>query len=315
MTGKYPPKGLLVNLALPSVLKPKPEDFAQLLAMLHGKISALLIEPQLWLPTTDVREYLTNFVENCLDVIDPDLTLLLMITGTDAAETKRNFLELRKILRKISKKRIIYFVDLPLAYHSNRGLPEFYKDLLHGTDMPLILMNDPARLPQSKPFYKRKNLMPGVLKKLTKTPNICGLINVSNVKQSLDYSRILANVPGFRMYDGSESFFLENPNKTGVLSITANLFPSSWQSIVHSSVGMYEDINVPEKVRERWIMGCCLQEIAKKIKNHAPVFIRCVLNHWGIFNDPPGWLQDSQCETRALHFVKNYPEPDQILVL
>ncbi|HEC31490.1 MAG: hypothetical protein DRG59_03920 [Deltaproteobacteria bacterium] len=307
-----PPRGLIVNLALPAGDKPEAGDFVRLLNLVCGNVDGILIDPLYWAPTSDIASYQCRFLERCIEVVPANLPLFVMITGFDEEETRGIFDCVKEVAGNIKKERKIFLVDLPLSYHSNRGLPDYYRDLLSDTDLPLLVMNDPKRVHFSKPFFKRKNLIPAVLRKLADVPNICGLINVTDLKRSLSYSWALRDRSDFRIYDGRESLFLENPNKGGLVSITANLFPSSWKLVVKSSLGIEDVSCVPDMIKERWYVGRFLQEVTKEIEDHAPLFIKYVLNYWGVFRDPPGSYPDSHFEAKALHFVRSHPEPDRI---
>ncbi len=307
-----PPRGLIVNLALPAGEEPVAGDFLRLINMVSGKVSGILIDPLYWAPTMEILKYQCLFLERCLEIIPPELALFIVMTGHNEDETRENFLCLNRKIKGLSEERPIYLADLPLAYHSNRGLPDYYRELLSGTDVSLVIINDPEGIFHPKHFFKRKNIIPSVLRKLADVPNIRGLINSSDLKRSLSYSWIMRDQMEFRIYDGKESFFLENPSKSGLVSITANLFPSSWRLVIDSSLGTEDLTCFPDQVKERWYVGRFLQEIAREIEAHAPIFIRYVLNYWGIFQDPPRSYPNNHFETQALHFVRNHPEPDKI---
>ena len=306
------PRGLIVNLALPTRDEPEASDLIRLLTMVCDKVDGVLIDPLYWTPTSKIVDYQCLFLERCLEIIPVGIPLFMMITGFNEEETREIYSCVKSKIERLKDKRPIYLVDLPLMYHSNRGLPDYYRELLSGSDLPLLLMNDPERVHHSKPFFKRKNLMPNVLRKLAKIPNICGLINVSDLKRSLSYSWTMRDRSDFRIYDGRESLFLENPNNSGLVSVTANLFPSSWKLITKSFLGMEDVTGIPDVIKERWYVGRFLQQVTAEIGEHGPLFIKYVLKYWGIFREPSDFDANSYFETQALHFVRSHPEPDRI---
>ena len=306
------PKGLIVNLALPEKKEPEAADFTRLFPMLNTRVDGILIDPLFWKTKGDLARYQRLFIERCVEAIPSHVPVFVMITGSDESETGDILEAVLGAAGQIKETRDIFLVDLPLWYHSNRGLPDYYRSLLSKSDLPVLLMNDPERIQTSKPFYRRRNLVPGVLKKIAEIPGVCGLINASDIKHGLSYSRIMRDKLDFRIYDGSESLFLENPNKNGLLSVTANLFPSAWKSIAESSTRLEDFPGMPDMIKERWLLGRFLQQVAKEIDRDAPFFIRYVLNYWGVFEDPPGSPSGYDSETRAQRFVKFHPEPDKI---
>ncbi len=306
------PKGLIVNLALPDKKEPETEDFDRLLPMLLDKIDGLLVDPLFWGLNCNPADYYRLFFERCIENIPPDIPVFIVVTGFNEDETADIFRCVKKILNEIKEERPVYPVDLPLLYHSNRGLPDYYRNLLSSTDLPMIIMNDPGRIHSCRPFYRRKNLITGVLKKVAEIPNVCGLINASDLKRSLSYSRIIKDRSNFVIYDGKETTFLENPNKNGLVSVSANLFPSSWKLIVKSGPGLEDVAGTSDMLRKRWYAGHFLQQVVKELEGCAPFFVRYVLNYWGIFEDPPGYCPDIHFDEKALHFAKRHPEPDKI---
>lgn len=313
-------KGLIVNLALPPNPRPRSSDFNKLIFHLVNKVDALLIDPGFWVPSLPVDEYITHFIESCFGYIPEKLPVFLLITGSHAEKTRENIRAVRNSLDNISRERPVYLVDVPLMYHSNRGLPAFYSDVLSDVDLPMIVMNDSDRVEKARPFYKRKNLRTSVVKKLAAIPNICALINRSDLQRALNYSKAIQHHSEFPMYDNDEGFFLSNPSTSGLVSISANLFPSAWKMITRFSLGQDDDVmSLPEKVQERWAIGQRLQQMVNQPSNRSPEFIRQVLYHWKILKpdrcqlpEPAETSAEALSTSEALHFVRHYPEPDKI---
>jgi len=49
-------------------------------------------------------------------------------------------LALRRVMDHQNYAGQVFLADLPLWYHSNRGLPQFYQGLLEETGLPLHLL-------------------------------------------------------------------------------------------------------------------------------------------------------------------------------
>jgi len=60
------------------------------------------------------------------------------ITGSTPEETRDLALALRRVMDHQNYAGQVFLADLPLWYHSNRGLPQFYQGLLEETGLPLF---------------------------------------------------------------------------------------------------------------------------------------------------------------------------------
>ncbi len=65
---------------------------------------------------------------------------------------------------------LLFLADLPLWYHSNRGLPQACRRLLEEVPRPLVLLNLPGLISRRAPRFKRRNIRTHVFKKLAALP-------------------------------------------------------------------------------------------------------------------------------------------------
>jgi dihydrodipicolinate synthase/N-acetylneuraminate lyase len=132
-------------------------------------------------------------------------------------------------------------VDIPLWYHSNRKLPQFYEEWKKYTPFPILLHNHPLLIGKRNRSLKRTNIRTAVLKRLAENERIVGLIQSGDLKRTIYYQRAVRARRDFRFYDGDERNFLNSPSSSGVVSGGANLLPSEWSQIVTASLEISED--------------------------------------------------------------------------
>ena len=231
----FPPKGLIVDLITPadkdfSFAK---EDFSDHLNRLKKHVDAIMIL------SPEAGEGFDINIENkkeilgiCLEVIKEELSIFVSITGNTEDETMENILEFNKLLSGLSYKGKIFWVDAPLYYHSNRGLPDMCKKLSSVTPHPLILYNNPRIIDKVKGPFNRRNIRTSVLKELSLIEEVVGLIYIGDLRRALNYQNAVRIRSNFRIYDADEELFLNFPNKSGLVSISANLIPHIWKQML-----------------------------------------------------------------------------------
>jgi dihydrodipicolinate synthase/N-acetylneuraminate lyase len=165
--------------------------------------------------------------------------LFLCPTAGTAQETLNNVMELSK--ENPPGKGSLFWVDIPLWYHSNRKLPQLYQEWTQCTPFPIVLYNNPLLIARLNRSLKRNNIRTAILKRLAENELIVGLIQTGDLTRTIDYQRAVRARRDFRFYDGDERNFLNSPSASGVVSGGANLLPSEWNEIVTASLGIPED--------------------------------------------------------------------------
>ncbi len=179
-----------------------------------------------------------------------------------------------------TRKDSIFWVDLPLWYHSNRKLPQFYQQWANVTSLPILLYNHPHLIKRLNRSLKRKNLRTAVLKRLSENDQIMGLIQSGDLQRTIYYQRAVRARRDFRFYDGDENSFLNGPSSSGVVSWGANLLPAEWQEIVHASLGLLED-----PVRNILVLKQSekLRDLHQALRSNPVQGIKMALHHLGFF--------------------------------
>jgi len=243
-------------------------------------------------PHTGEGEYLTpgqrvGLLEKTLAVIRGHLPLLVWVTQGTEKKTTEIILALKEVLEKQKYAGQVFFVDTPLYYHSNRGLPPHYQILCSLVDVPFILHNDPEFIKGLERSFKRKNIRTAILKELTSQQSIKGIIFSGSLERSHNYQRACRGRTRFRIYDGDEARFLDHPSMSGVVSVGANLAPEAWQKITQSSLQLLVDQDeYPDHIEQIWELGHYLHDL-KDAYLRAPVaIIKEILSDIGVIETP-----------------------------
>ncbi len=238
-----PPKGLIVALVTPFDEKGgiDRDSLRRLIESVLPYGDGLLVGDSqfgegLSLPNSIRLELLRSSIE----IVAGRKPLLLCPTGRTAEETLSNVAVLSREAASGAKDRL-FWIDIPLWYHSNRKLPQYYREWANDTPFPILLYNHPSFIARLNQSLKRNNIRTSVLKRLAENEQIAGLIQAGDLKRTLHYQRAVRARRDFRFYDGDEKNFLASPSSSGVVSGGANLLPSEWGEIVASSLKVSED--------------------------------------------------------------------------
>lgn len=282
----YPPRGLVIALVTPCNEK-KEIDWA---SFKNLAMHTLPFGDSLLIGEGMIGEgiYLSNkqrleLAQGAIEIIASRKPLFLCLTADTALETKANIEEVSKKYSSLVEKGLIYFVDLPLWYHSNRHLPQFYETLGQYALGQIILYNNPLLISTQKKPWKRKNIRTNILKRLAEKEQMRGLINLSDLKRALNYQRAVRLRREFRIYDGDERKFLEQPSSAGVVSAGANLFPEDWKEVVSASLHLSED---PGQNFLLWKKSEKLKKFYQAYHNDPAKNLKFALFHRGIIAHP-----------------------------
>ena len=234
-----------------------------------------------------------ELMEKALVAIRGRIPLLVWVSAETTEETRHTILTLQASIRRRHDSSPVFWVDTPLYYHSNRGLPGHYEALCEQIHEPLILHNDPRFIAGLARPTKRKNIRTAILKALSSIPGIAGLIFCGSLDRSYHYQRACRRRPHFAIYDGEESHFLEHPSMSGAVSAGANLAPKAWQRITQSSLHLTGDKKVyPDYLHQVWELGQYLRGL-RAIYQPSPVLtIKGVLSDMAVIETPNATLPD-----------------------
>jgi len=232
---------------------------------------------------TEQREEL---FEKSLVVVRGRAPIFMWISRETDEKTRETLLSLKKIMEIRKYKGPLFWVDTPLYYHSNRGLPRHYEEMISLVEQPFILHNDPDLINAIDTPFKRKNIRTGILKELGLISGIKGLIFLGSLDRAYNFQKAVRARTDFRIYDGDESYFLRHPSLSGVISRGANLAPKAWQKITSSSLnlkGGYGDY--PDYLKQVWDAGVYLNNLKDIYAGHGPSFLKLVLKDMGVIEE------------------------------
>lgn len=280
-----PPRGLIVDLVTP--LHPDftldEESLGRLLDRVISQADGILAG------SPDVGEALElagptrrRLLAALLAAVAGRVPLFLGITGHSLEETRDLALAAHEECRRLGYHGSVYLVDLPLWYHSNRGLPQAWRGLLEEVPRPLVLLNLPQLISRRAPLFKRRNIRTHVFKKLGVLPGVVGLIHQGELRRFLNYHGAAATRPGFAFYEADEENFLTRPGTWGVVSPGAQLFPAFWSLVTRVCLHPEEVAQDPELRLETWNLSRRLQKIARAYRQRPAALLKSALTAQGL---------------------------------
>ncbi|MFP3927833.1 MAG: dihydrodipicolinate synthase family protein [Desulfobacteraceae bacterium] len=232
-----------------------------------------------------------DILEAAFSLADEEMTLMAWITGRSPEETAENLALMEARTGKNGRRGSVVWVDTPLFYHSNRGLPSYYRDLCSSTGMPLILVNDPGLAKESGRALKRSHIRTAVLKELAHMEEVQGLIFTGPLERCRNYRKASRFRTVFRIYDGDEEQFLDHPSSHGVVSPGANLAPAAWREITAYSLNNGADgEGRSPRLRRIWDLGGYLHRLLLLYRSSPGPLIQAALVETGVLGaaGPPG---------------------------
>ncbi len=282
------PRGLIADLITPlrddrSVDR---EGLKRLVMRLRPHVQALLVGS----PYGGEGLHLTSaqrldLVEGILELPHGPIPLLVWVTAPSEAETRGILKELRQMAQHSESAGSLAWVNLPLYYHSNRGLADHYRDLVAEMPWPALLHNDPRLIRTRDRPLKRANIRTRILGELSRLPAVAGIIFSGSLQRAHNYRRATGR-PDFRIYDGEESRFLRTPSMSGVVSVGANLVPAGWARLTRSCLGMGGSVSAPDSLHQIWHTGRTLLDLAEKLRDTPAQTIKGLLYQAGVIETP-----------------------------
>ena len=290
-----PPRGLIIDLITP--LKKDGDIDGRGLGQLLDRVlphvqGVLLASPYMGEGENLSPPQIEEVFEKSLVVARGRVPILIWISREKEEQTKETLLLLKKRLEIRKYTGPVFWVDAPLFYHSNRGLPLHYKILSSMVKEPFLLLNDPELIKQLAGPLKRTNIRTSILKELAQIDSIRGLIFLGSLDRSHNYQKAVGPRSDFRIYDGGETRFLRHPSLSGLVSAGANLAPVAWQKITEFSLGQKGDRNgYPDQLQQIWELGSYLQELKDLYERLAVPLIKQILSDMGIIDSPTCTLE------------------------
>jgi len=300
-----PPEGLIIDLVTPLTSEGRldGEGFSRLVERVAPAADALLVgSPQAGEALDLARETRMDLLSQALAAIGGRTPLFWGITGQSREQTWQLAAACQEECRRRNYAGPVFLADLPLWYHSNRGLPQACQDLLQAVSLPLILLNYPEVVRRRRLRFKHLNIRTQVFKKLAALPGVAGLIYQGELRRFLNYHHAAGQRPGLVFYEGDEADFLSRPGGWGVVSASAPLLPGLWQKAVRSCLHPEETADGPEGRKELLEISQLLLKVVRLCRPAPASQVKAILAARGIIGQaitapgtpaaPKRWTED-----------------------
>ena len=290
METRYPPRGLIVDL--PTPIKQNGDidgrGLGRLLDRLLPHVNAIFVlSPYIGEGQHFDGDKRAEILEKAMVVTRGKVPLFVWITQDDEAKTDNTLHILGERVAEKDYSGPIFWVDTPLYYHSNRGLPLYYQDVTSKGGGSFLLHNDPELIKGRRRPLKRPNIRTSILSELSMLERVEGLVYLGSLGRAHHYQRAVRHRRNFRIYDGDETRFLQHPSLHGVVSAGANLAPRVWQKITLSSLASKDDQEVyPDHLRQVWRAGSVAAGLLEAYKIQPLHFIKTALYEMGLIDTP-----------------------------
>jgi len=243
-----------------------------------------------------------DVLKRTISAMDRQNPVPIFIWATQESEegTRETMLALDEAVREKPYKPGLFYVDTPLYYHSNRGLPDLYREICPTIEGALILHNDPDLIESLGRPLKRTSIRTAILKEIAGFDGISGMIFSGSLDRAHHYQKACRQRPDFKIYDGDEAHFLEHPSRSGVVSMGANLVPAAWRKIVRSSLQPSTGADYPDRLQQIWETGHALHHMRDIYAEAPAAIIKDVLAEMEIIPLPDQTPEDIEAVRNAL---------------
>jgi len=284
------PRGLIVDLITPldDTGGIDREGLGALLAkVLPHADGILLAGPQMGEGRGLGLQFKAELLEKASAFVQGKVPLFFWISEDSVEATKELLDHLNGVLESTGYSGMIFWLDSPLVYHSNRGLYRHYQDLTAMTGHPFVLYNDAGLIELLEKQLKRSNIRTNILKDLSRIEKIMALVFRGSLTRVNNYQKALNKRPDFKIYDGDEARFLEHPSLSGILSMGANLAPGIWSTVTRASLGMLEEgERKPGYVNQIWEMGQILKDLMGMYRRSPVWTVKKALSDLKVIKSP-----------------------------
>jgi dihydrodipicolinate synthase/N-acetylneuraminate lyase len=251
-----------------------------------------------------------DLLDKTLVVVRGRMPLFVWVSGETEDETTQTLLLLQRKVAAQKYSGPVFWVDTPLYYHSNRGLPIHYRNLCTMAKRSWVLHNDPELIRQLGRSFKRNNIRTAILKDLAGIEEIQGLIFLGPLERVGHYQKAVRKRPHFRVYDGDESHFLKYPSMSGVVSAGANLAPKAWRKIVDASLHLANgQEDYPDRLQQIWETGAYLQNLMESYRSFPAPTVKGALSEMGVIESPGSAVPAEDRKEKAksvIEIMQNY---------
>ncbi len=218
-----------------------------------------------------------------LEIIQGKWPVLITITSHNRKATRDLMARTEAFIERLDYPGRVYWVDYPVYYHSNRGLPQWYESMARDSRIGFVLGNHAGLVERRKRPVKHKNIRTGVLKRISQIEKVGGLVFCGSLKRSMNYRKAVRNRQGFKLYDGDELSFLRQPSSNGVVAGGANLLPEAWRGITSSCLNRYDvQQQYPDHTSQILETAAMLEEFHESYAQNPAAIMKRMLHVAGV---------------------------------
>ena len=242
-----------------------------------------------------------------LEIIHGKWPVLVTITSHTSEATLALLAEVESFIDRSGYPGSVFWVDYPIYYHGNRGLPQFYEAMARDTAIPIILGNHSRLIQRRKKHIKHKNIRTSVLKRVSQMEKAQGLIFSGSLRRSMNYHKALRDRRGFMFFDGDEAAFIRQPSSDGVVAGGANLLPQAWHEITWSCLNRYDiQQQYADHASQIWETGVMVQEFYDLYARSPAAVLKRMLHVAGVLPNArtaPGTRPTNRTQNRAVDAI------------
>jgi len=221
-----------------------------------------------------------------LEIIQGRWPVLITITSHSTKATRDLMARIEAFVARSGYPGTIFWVDYPIYYHSNRGLPQLYEAMSQDTSIGFILGNHAGLIERRRRPVRHKNIRTSVLKKVSQIEKVQGLIFSGSLGRSMNYHKAVRHRRTFRFYDGDEMAFVSQPSSNGVVAGGANLLPLAWREITWSCLNQYDvQEQYADHTSQILEMGIMLREFYELYSQNPAALLKRMLHVAGVLPD------------------------------
>jgi dihydrodipicolinate synthase/N-acetylneuraminate lyase len=225
----------------------------------------------------------SEMVVATLEIAQGRWPVLVTITSSTGKATQELLSAVDHFVSRSGYAGSLLWVDYPMYYRSNRGLPQWYEHLAQATEIGFVLGNNPLLVGKRRRRVAHTNIRTSVLKKTSQVPAVCGLVFNGALERLMNYYRAVRHRRDFRFYDGDEMAFIEQPSSNGVVAGGANLLPRIWRDVTWSCLNRYDvHQQYPDHRAQIVEAGRMLQEFQALYAGNPAAFLKRMLHVAGV---------------------------------
>lgn len=242
-----------------------------------------------------------------LEIIQGKWPVLITITSDTPEATLGLLAKVESFVERLGYPGSVFWVDYPIHYYGNRGLPQFYEAMARDTRIPIILGNHPELIQRRNKRIKHKNIRTSVLKKVSQIEKVKGLIFSGSLQRSINYHKAVRHRRDFVFYDGDEGAFIRQPSSDGVVAGGANLLPQAWHDVTWSCLNRYDiQRQYADHVSQIWETGVMVQEFYDLYAKNPAAVLKRMLHVAGVLpnaHTASGTPRTNKAQNRAVEAI------------